>query len=130
MEQKMNKSELLKLLSTLKLDKNEFWVLSSGALTLRGLWDGAHDLDIAVTEKGLQELKKNYTLKQKENGWYIVTDTIECFVDTKEAWKIEWLGEYQVESLEKYYMYLKGSTRPKDRPKYEIVKQELEKRGI
>lgn len=130
MEQKMNKSELLKLLSTLKLDKNEFWVLSSGALTLRGLWDVAHDLDIAVTEKGLQELKKNYTLKQKENGWYIVTDTIECFVDTKEAWKIEWLGEYQVESLEKYYMYLKGSTRPKDRPKYEIVKQELEKRGI
>lgn len=37
MEQKMNKSELLKLLSTLKLHKNEFWVLSSGALTLRGL---------------------------------------------------------------------------------------------
>lgn len=104
--------------------------MSSGALTLRGLWNGAHDLDLAVTEKGLQELKKNYTLKQKENGWYTVTDTIECLVDTKEAWKIELLGEYKVESLVKYYMYLKDSTRQKDKPKYEIVKQELEKCGI
>lgn len=130
MEAKMNKSELLELLSTLKLDKNEFWVLSSGALTLRGLWDGAHDLDLAVTEKGLQELKRNYNLKQKENGGYAVTDTIECFVDIKEPWKIEYLGEYQVESLEKYFMHLKNSTRPKDKPKYEIVKRELEKRRI
>lgn len=126
----MNKSELLELLSTLKLDKNEFWVLSSGALTLRDLWDCANDLDIAVTEKGLQELKKNYTLKQKENGWYIVTDTIECVVDTKEAWKIELIGEYQLESLEKYYMYLKDSIRSKDKAKCEIVKRELEKREI
>lgn len=130
MEHKMNKAELMELLANLKLYKNEFWVLSSGALTLRGLWDGAHDLDIAVTEKGLEELKRNYNLKQKENGWFIVNDKVECLVDTKEDWKVERLGEIQFESLDKYFMYLKESTRPKDKPKYEIVKREIEKRKV
>ena len=56
---RMNKEELLKLLETLKLDIEEFWILSSSALVLRGLFPDAGDLDIAVTDKGLEELKQN-----------------------------------------------------------------------
>ena len=123
----MNKDELLDLLKTLKIDKEEFWVLSSSALVFRDLFDSAGDLDIAVTEKGLEELKTNYNLKQKENGWYIVNEKIECVLDTKEDWKIEKYGEYYLESLTKYFEYLKNSTREKDKAKYEIVKRELEK---
>jgi len=85
MEKRMNKEELVKLIESLKLDKNEYWILSSGALVLRGIYPDAGDLDIAVTEKGLKELKGNYNLKKKENGWYIVNDKIECVLDTKEA---------------------------------------------
>ena len=59
----MNKKELIELIESLKLDKNEFWILSSGALVMRDLYPDAGDLDIAVTEKGLDELKKNYNLK-------------------------------------------------------------------
>ena len=33
-EKRMNKNELIKLIDTLKIDKNEFWILSSGALVL------------------------------------------------------------------------------------------------
>lgn len=91
------------------------------------MFDKANDLDIAVTEKGLEQLKQNYDLKQKENGWYIVNDKIECKVDTKEDWKIEKHDNYNLESLEKYMMYLETSTREKDKIKYEIVKKELEK---
>ena len=76
MEKRMNKEELVKLIESLKLDKNEYWILSSGALVLRGIYPDAGDLDIAVTEKGLKELKGNYNLKKKENGWYIVNDKI------------------------------------------------------
>ena len=65
MEKRMNKAELIKLIESLKLDKNEFWILSSGALVIRGIYPDAGDLDIAVTEKGLKELKKNYDLKEK-----------------------------------------------------------------
>lgn len=127
MENRMNKDELLELLQSLKINKEEFWVLSSSALVLRGLFDSAGDLDIAVTEKGLEELKTNYNLKQKENGWYIVNEKIECVLDTKEDWKIEKYGEYYLESLTKYFEYLKNSTREKDKIKYDIVKRELEK---
>lgn len=125
MEKRMNKEELLYLLSSLKLDTNEFWVLSSSALVLRDLFPNAGDLDLAVTEEGLKQLKENYNLKQKENGWYIVTDNIECVLDQKKDWKIEKYGQYNLESLEKYFNYLKTSTREKDKIKYEIVSENL-----
>ena len=78
---RMNKEELLKLLNSLKINKEEFWILSSSALVLRNLFPDAGNLDIAVTDKGLEELKQNYNLKQKENGWYIVNDMVECVCD-------------------------------------------------
>lgn len=68
----VNKKELEKLISTLKIEKSEYWILSSASLVLRGIYDSAADLDLAVTEKGLKELKENYDLVQKENGWYLV----------------------------------------------------------
>lgn len=79
----MNKVELLELLGNLKISRNEFWILSSGALTLRNIYPDAGDLDIAVTDKGLEELKKSYNLKPKENGWFIIDDRIECVCDGK-----------------------------------------------
>ena len=103
MKKRMNKAELIELIETLKIDKNEFWILSSGALVIRGIYPDAGDLDIAVTEKGLEELKKNYDLKEKGKGWYEINEKIECVLDTKEAWKIEKYGEYNLQSIEKYY---------------------------
>ena len=77
MPDRMNKEELIALMNTLKIDKEEFWVLSSGGLVLRGIYENAGDLDIAVTFKGLEQLKENYELVEKENGWYIVNDKVE-----------------------------------------------------
>ena len=123
MEKRMNKEELINLIESLKLDKNEYWILSSGALVIRGIYPDAGDLDIAVTEKGLQELKKNYDLKEKSNGFYIVTDKIECVLDTKENWKIEKYGEYNLQSIEKYYEFLKNSNREKDRARIPLIEK-------
>lgn len=128
---RMNKEELLKLLETLKLDKEEFWILSSSALVLRGLFPDAGDLDIAVTDKGLEELKQNYNLKQKENGWYIVNDKIECICDGKKEnlkYQPELVENYYVQNLEEYYNYLLNSNREKDKLRINIVKEELDKR--
>lgn len=123
----MNKDELIKLIDSLEIDLEEFWILSSSSLVLRDLFLSANDLDIAVTEKGLNQLKQNYTLKQKENGWYKVNDKVECVLDTKEPYKVEKYGKYNLESLEKYYNFLKNSKREKDKIKFEIVKKELNK---
>ena len=128
---RMNKEELIKLLETLKLDKEEFWILSSSALVLRNLYKDAGDLDIAVTNKGLEELKQNYNLKQKDNGWYIVTDKIECVCDgekEKLKYQPELVENYYLQNLEEYYEYLLQSNREKDKLRIDLVKKELEKR--
>lgn len=126
----MVKKELEKLIESLKIDRDEYWILSSGALVLRGILTDAGDLDIAVTKKGLEELMKNYNLKQKENGWYMVTDKIECVLDTKEDWKIEKLGEYNLESIEKYYSYLLQSKREKDIARIPLINSYMKARGL
>ena len=119
----MNKENLLELIENLKLDKEEYWILSSGALVIRGIYPDAGDLDIAVTKKGLEELKNNYNLKEKPNGWYIINDKIECVLDTKESWKIEKYGEYNLQSIEMYYNYLKESTREKDKARIPLIEK-------
>ena len=125
MNSRMNKEELLELLESLKISKEQFCILSSGALVLRDLFDSAGDLDIAVTEKGLEELKNNYNLKQKENGWYTVNEKIECVLNSMED-KKEKYGDYYLQSLINYFEFLKNSDREKDKIKYEIVKKKIE----
>lgn len=124
---RMNKDELIELIETLKLDKKEFWILSSGALVIRGILQDAGDLDIAVTEKGLQELKNNYKLEPKGKDWYKVNDKIECVLDKKEEWKVEKYGEYYLQSLEMYYEFLKKSDREKDKNRITLVEEYLKK---
>lgn len=126
---RMNKDELLKLLESLNIDKEEFWILSSSALVLRDLFPDAGDLDIAVTEEGFKQLKNKYNLVAKTNGFYQVTDKVECVLDTKEEWKIEKCGDYYLESLGKYFEYLKTSNREKDKIRYEVVKKALENKN-
>lgn len=128
MEKRMNKEELMELIRSLKIDKEEFWILSSGALVIRGIYPNAGDLDIAVTEKGLQQLKENYNLIVKANGWYIVNDKVECILDTKETWKIEKFGEYNLQSIEKYYEFLKESNREKDKARIPLIEEYMKSR--
>ena len=130
MEKRMNKEEVIALIESLDINYDEFWVLSTSALVLRGLYPDAGDLDIAVTKKGLEELKKKFNLIKKPSGFYTVTEKIECVEDTKEDWKVEKLGKYNLESIPKYMKYLEQSTREKDKVKYKIVKKYMEENKI
>jgi len=126
MEPRMNKDELIKLLETLKVDLEEFWVLSTSALVLRDIYPNAGDLDIAVSNKGLEQLKLNYNLKQKENGWFIVSDKIECVCDGDKEdlnFKPEKIGKYYVQNILEYYNYLLNSKREKDKQKIPLVEK-------
>ena len=123
----MEKKELLKLIDDLKVDKNEIVILSTGALVLRGIMDKANDLDIAVTKKGLEQLKNNYNLVQKPNGFYIVNDLVECVEDDMLG-KKELLDNYFVQDIYDYYNYIKNSGREKDIPKIKVVEEYIRKR--
>ncbi len=124
MNERMNKKELLKLLKSLRIDVEEFWILSSSALVIRDIYPDAGDLDIAVTDRGLEQLKKNYNLKYKDNGWFIVNDKVEGVCDgAKEKLKYqpEKIGDYYVQNINEYYNYLLGSSREKDKKRVPIV---------
>ncbi len=114
---KLNKEGLLKLLETVKCDKEEFWLLSTSLLVLRDIEEYAGDLDIAVSDKGFEELSKNYDLKPKGDGFYIVTDKIEAVCDgPKELLKYqpEKVGDYYTQNIFEYREYLLKSDREKD----------------
>ena len=122
MEKRMNKEELIKLIESLKIDKEEFWLLSSSALVIRDIYPDANDLDIGVTQKGLEQLKENYNLIPKENGWYIVNEKVECVIDTK---NVELIGTYYVENINRYYSYLLQSNREKDKKRIPLIEEYL-----
>lgn len=128
----MNKTELLELLSLLKLNVEEFWILSSSALVLRNIYSDAGDLDIAVIDLGLEELKKNYPLKPKENGWYKVTENIECVCDGKKenlSYQPEKVGNYYLQNIKEYLEYLEMSEREKDKKRIPLVKQYIKQKN-
>ncbi len=126
-DKRMNKEQLLKLLETIKIDKEEFTILSSSSLVLRDIYDNAGDLDIAVTENGLKQLKQNYNLIKKGNGWYIVTDKVECVLDNMENKKTK-VGKYYLQDINNYLDYLNSSNREKDKLRIPIVKEYIKER--
>lgn len=124
-EKRMNKEELEEVIRELGIPKEEFYVLSSGNLTLRGLFKDAGDLDICVSKKGLELLKNKFDLKEKGNGFYQVNEKVECIVEDLSKRKYDDLGDYNGQNLEEYYEYLKTSKREKDKIRLEIVEKEL-----
>lgn len=129
MDKRMNKEELINLIKTLKISKEEFWILSSGALVLRGIFPDAGDLDIAVTNKGMEELKNNYTLIPKNCGlgqFYKVTENVECVCDGDKEnleFQPEKIGEFYVQNIYQYLNFLKNSEREKDKKRIPLVEE-------
>ena len=58
----------------------------------------------------------------------MINDKIECVLDTKESWKIEKYGEYNLQSIEKYYEFLKKSNRKKDKERIPLIEKYMKNR--
>ena len=122
--ERMNKEQLIKLIESIKIDKTEFWLLSTSALVMRGIYPDAGDLDIAVTLKGLEQLKQSYNLIPKGNGFYIVTDNVECVCDGEIEnleYKPELVNGYLCQNIYEYLNYLNSSDLEKDKSRIPIV---------
>ena len=122
--ERMNKEQLIKLIESIKIDKTEFWLLSTSALMMRGIYPDAGDLDIAVTLKGLEQLKQSYNLIPKGNGFYIVTDNVECVCEGEIEnleYKPELVNGYLCQNIYEYLNYLNSSDLEKDKSRIPIV---------
>lgn len=123
----MEKKELVELIESVKIDKKEFVILSTAVLLLRGIVDTAKDLDIAVTKKGLEQLKENYNLIPKDKEWYKVNDMIECIQDDMKG-KKELVDKYYLQDIVDYLKFLESSERQKDKDRIPGVKEYILKR--
>ena len=113
----MNKEELFQLASTLELPKEDFCIISGGALVAHGLREHTNDLDIDITQKGFDILKERYSLElvREDIKQYKVTDKIECFLVDKLESDIVYIDNYPCESLISIYNFKKRINREKDR---------------
>ena len=113
----MNKKELLELASTFDIPKEEYCIISGGALVAHGLRELTNDLDIDITQKGFDILKEKYSLElvREDIKQYKVTDKIECFLVDKLESDIIYIDNYPCESLISIYNFKKRINREKDR---------------
>ena len=112
----MNKKELLELASTLDIPKEEYCIISGGALVAHGLREQTNDLDIDITQIGFDILKEQYSLElvREDIKQYKVTDKIECFLVDKLESDIIYIDNYPCESLISIYNFKKRINREKD----------------
>lgn len=113
----MNKKELLNLVDILNLPKEEYFILSGGALLMAGLRESTNDLDIGITKRGFEILKEKYSLKltDKNIPKYEITDKIECMLVEKLDSDITYIDNYPCQSLISVYNFKKRINREKDR---------------
>ncbi len=124
---RMNKDEIINLIDSLKLEAEDFIVLSSSGLVLRDLFESAGDLDLAINEKGLNKLKENFDVVNTHDNWYKVNEKVECVLDNNLESKREKVGNYYLQDLEYYRSFLVNSDREKDKIRLEVINKALNK---
>lgn len=123
----MNKEELYKLVEKLKLPITEYCILSGGSLVMHGIRENTNDLDIDITKKGFEIIKKYFspTLVDENKKLYKITENIECFLDNNFETDIEFIDGYPCQSLISVYRLKKKLNRQKDQSDIIAIKKVL-----
>ena len=100
----MNKEELLKLVESLNMPKDEYYILGGGSLVMFGIKETTSDLDLCVSEELFARFKEEYNLDEKDKN--------EC--------------GYRVEKLKRILEFKKKRNAPKDRPYIKRITKYLE----
>ena len=125
----MNKEELLKLVESLRLPKEEYYILGGGSLVMFGIKETTSDIDLCVSEELFARLKEEYSLNEKDKnecGFYQISDIIEIIPNPKEEFTCEEIEGYQVEELKRILEFKKKRNAPKDQPYIEKIAKHLE----
>ena len=123
----MNKEELYKLVEKLKLPITEYCILSGGSLVMHGIRENTNDLDIDITKKDFEIIKKYFrpTLVDENKKLYKIIENIECFLDNNFETDIEFIDGYPCQSLMSVYRLKKKLNREKDQSDIIAIKKVL-----
>lgn len=133
----MNKEEILSILRKYNFDPNEYIVLSTGAMTLYGIKDIAHDIDLAVSPKLFNELLDKYqcTLKceYELDGENIKVYSFEVFdfsVSYFDQDNIEYIDGIPVQNINAILKLKQNLNREKDIKDIKLIKQYLNNKHL
>ncbi len=123
----MNKSEYIKKLDKLNLDKDRYCIISGGVMLLYGLKERTEDIDIKIKPDYFEELKSRFEFKKspKYSYLYEINDETEIAVLDYNLSDVKIVEGYPVESLELQLKWMIENNRPKDKEKIEIIKKYL-----
>lgn len=125
----MNKEELLKLVESLNIPKDEYYILGGGSLVMFGIKETTSDLDLCVSNELFAKLKEKYNLDEKDKnecGFYQISDIIEIIPNPKEEFTAQEIDGYKVEELKRILEFKKKRNVPKDKLYIEKITQYLE----
>ncbi len=122
----VNKETIIEKINLLNLDKNDFYVLGSASLVLRGIIDTANDIDLAITNETYLKNNNNliYLGVNHNSKWYKINEEIECCVEELLDEKVDFEEPFNLINLEYYYnIFIKDSSREKDKLKKSLLEK-------
>lgn len=129
----MNKEELLELLDSLGLPKEEYYILGSGSLLLYGIREKATDLDLCVSNELFESMITKFDIdlsSKNECGFYRLNELIEFVVNDKKDFNRAFKDGYPVESLQVILNYKINRNALKDQIDIDNIKSYLDNNRI
>ncbi len=125
----MNKSEYLRKLDELRLDKAKYCILSGGAMVMHGLKERTADIDIKVRPDYFEELKTRFSFKKSPKYDYLweLGEDVEVAVQEFSTDEVEVVDGYPVIKLELELEWKIQHNRPKDQKSIRVLKEYLNK---
>ena len=127
----MTKEDIIAILENLNLPKEEFYIISGGALLWHDLRDTTEDLDLCVSEELFEHLKqtRTITIEEKPNivPIYLIDNTYEFIVKSKKDWECTEVNGYLVATLESILAFKENRNLPKDQKDIVSIRRKLKK---
>ncbi|MBQ7611704.1 MAG: hypothetical protein IJU92_01365 [Spirochaetaceae bacterium] len=125
----MNKWEILNCLSEFPYDRNEYWVITGGAMVLYGMREQTADIDLGCSKRLADQLEADGCMLQRTDDgkrWFKYGENIEIF----EEWlmdSIETVCGFNVVSIKGLIKMKQELGRDKDKKDIELLKAFLKR---
>lgn len=126
----MNKIVIINELNKLNLIYGEYSILGSSSLVLRNIKENANDIDLQITIKAYNDLKKRLPIKVISNKKGIILDenvSIEYSVVSKKEIVIQYFDGFPLQNIFNLLENKKKRGLPKDILDVELISEYLEK---
>ncbi len=125
----MNKSDIIKRLEELDFDKNEYWLITGGAMVFYGLREDTNDIDLGCSKKMADELIKKYPYNIKNEKRMIrIGDDVEIF----EGWledEVVFVDDFPLVSINGLLKMKRQLSREKDLRDIKLIEEYLQNEG-